>query len=196
VFERRSALFMQLQAGGRECAHGERGLKLREIRGWHLAQLGVFPHCEAGFAAAVQPILGVDLPLTAVTTAGARIYRIAADQYWVVGRDGRLIDELAHAVTPTVGAVTCLSNSRARIAIEGRRAREFLQNIIVVDLDADVFKVDEAIQTSLYHTGVLLERTGTDRYELYVLRTYAASTWAWLIDAALPFGYDLDGAGA
>ena len=33
--------------------------------------------------------------------------------------------------------------------------------------------------------------TGDDRFDVYVLRTFAACIWDWLIDAALPFGYNL-----
>ncbi len=33
--------------------------------------------------------------------------------------------------------------------------------------------------------------SGQIEFELYALRTYAASTWDWLIDAALPYGYEV-----
>jgi hypothetical protein len=38
---------------------------------------------------------------------------------------------------------------------------------------------------------VLLDRRGRERFELYVLGTFAASIWDVLIDTALPHGYQV-----
>jgi kynureninase len=48
----------------------------------------------------------------------------------------------------------------------------------------------EAALTGLHHTPIMILRSGESRYELYVMRTFALCTWEWLIDAALPFGYE------
>ena len=42
-----------------------------------------------------------------------------------------------------------------------------------------------------HHTGMLLDRRGRERFELYVLGTFAASIWDVLIDTALPYGYEV-----
>ncbi len=93
---------------------------------------------------------------------------------------------LREAVPPAVGSVTSLSHGRTRLFIEGRRAREVLSKGIALDLHPAVFHVDTFALTELQHTPVLLHRVGEHRYELYVLRTYAAWIWEWLTDAALP----------
>ena len=59
------------------------------------------------------------------------------------------------------------------------------------DLHPSVFRVGDFAQTALHHTGILLERCAESRYELFASRTYSASIWEWIIDAALPFGYDV-----
>ncbi len=63
---------------------------------------------------------------------------------------------------------------------------------MAINLHPTVFHVGQFAQTALHHTGVVVERSGESRYELYALRTFAESIWDWLIDAALPFGYEVE----
>ena len=193
MFEQRSAIQLQLGAGGRDGSEGQRALRLNEVRGWQLAQLAVFEGCEPEFASAVEPLLGARLPSTAAVAGSARgrIFRTAPDQYWVVSGEAALLAALALAVPPGVGAVTLLSHARVRLAISGAPARALLAKGIAIDLDPEAFPVGHAVSTGLHHNGVLLEHTTADGYELYVPRTYAVSMWEWLVDAALEFGYDV-----
>jgi methylglutamate dehydrogenase subunit D len=195
VFERRSALSAELAAAGRDGLEGGRALRMGEVRGWELAQLAVFPGQQMPLAAALGPLLGADA-LAARAGAVARLgstclYRIAPHGYWVVSSDARVVSQLAAAVPVSAGTVTPLSHSRTRLMIEGPAARAVLAKGITVDLHPQVFAVGAFAQTGLHHAGVLLERCAEERYELYVLRTFAASTWQWLLDAALQFGYQI-----
>jgi sarcosine oxidase subunit gamma len=193
MFERHSALSPLIAKGGRDGANGGRALHLCELRGWGLAQLGVFADRETEFAAAVRPLIGTHLPATSnVASPGrARVYRTAPDQYWLVSYEPALAAQLSRVIPPAVGSVTPLSHARVRLAISGSPVRDCLAKGISIDLHPTVFPIGSVAQTGLHHTGILLERTGENRYELYVLRTFAVSIWEWLLDAALPFGYDV-----
>ncbi len=146
-------------------------------------------------ATAVAPLLGGDaLAARAgqVQRSGAvSLYRTAPDAYWVVAPEATVISQLLAAVPVTAGAVTPLSHSRVRLLVDGPAARTVLAAGISVDLHPRSFAVGAFVQTALHHTGVLLERCAQDRYELYVPRTFALSIWEWLIDAALPVGYEI-----
>jgi sarcosine oxidase subunit gamma len=194
MLERTSAIAVNLAAGGRDGADGRRLLAIGEVRGWHLVQLGVFAGREAEFATAVAGVLATPLPPSGVVHAPGqvRVYRIARDQYWVVGADAALADELAAVVDPAVGTVTSLSHGRVRIAIRGSAVRAMLAKLLSIDLDSDVFTVGHAQQTALQHAGVLCERSAEDRYDLYVMRTYAVSAWECMVDAALVYGYEIE----
>jgi sarcosine oxidase subunit gamma len=194
MLERTSAIAANLAAGGRDGADGRRAFAIGEVRGWYLVQLGVFAGREAEFAAALDPILATPLPPpgTVHTAVRGRLYSIAKDQYWIVGAEAALAHELTSVVDPVVGTVTSLSHGRVRIAIRGAAAHVVLAKLLSVDLDPQVFKVGQARQTGLHHTGVLCERSADDRYDLFVMRTFAASIWECLVDAALVFGYDIE----
>ena len=195
MFDRRSVLARQLAAGGRDGLDARRALTLSEPRGWSLAQLAIFSGHEAAVAAALRPVLGAEplptLPATVAYADRARLYRTAADAWWIVTAEPTLVSTLARSVPGTSGTVTDLSHSRVRIAVEGPAARAMLGRGICVDLHPLAFAIGQFAQTGLHHTAVLLERSAEARYELYLPRTFAVSIWEWLIDAALPFGYEI-----
>lgn len=195
MFEARSPLARQLAAGGRDGRDGRRALRLGEVNGWALAQLAVFPGREAELASAVAPLLGGEALAARADTVQrgtvAAVYRTASDAYWVVAPDAKLISQLLAAVPAPAGTVTDLSHSRVRLRLEGPEARALLAQGISIDLHPRSFAVGAFAQTALHHTGALLERCAQDRYELYVLRTFARSIWEWLLDAALPLGYEI-----
>ena len=192
MFEARSALTAALQLGGRDGADGRRLLRLSELRGWHLLQLGVFAGSQ--FAQAASSVLATPLPQhpQQPLEGKARVYRIAQDQYWVVTRDAALPAQLLAAIAPDVGTVTTLSHARVRIRVSGAPARSMLAAVLSVDLHPTQFKIGEALQTGMHHLPILVERTDEDSYEFYFLRTFAQTLWEWLTDAALQYGYDLE----
>lgn len=174
-------------------------LRLGEITHTHLIQLGVYPGGAARVAAGVLPILGEPLPDSSVCAAVTGdqgdylIMRIALDQYWVLGggEDSVLEERLRSAIPTDVGCVTSLDGARTRLLVEGQAARALLGRLVAIDLDPNVFPVNGFAQTGIHHVGGLLLRVSEDRYEFFALRTYAASTWEVLLDAARPFSYEI-----
>ena len=194
MFERSSALERTLAAGGRTGSNGATALRLGMRRNWQLVQLGTYGGRTEALNAALLTTLGVTLPVSSsevLRYERHQLYRLAADQYWVVTEDATVPAALARAVPAAIASLTALSHARVRIALQGGAAVALLGKLVSVDLRPQSFAIGSFAQTGLHHVGVLLERLGADSFELYVLRTYAASTWEWMIDAALPFGYEV-----
>lgn len=197
MFEPKSALAGVLAKGGRDGADGKRRCCLGELRGWILLQVAAFPATIAEVERVLPAAVGATLPrmLSETVAVGAgRVFRTGPEQFWIVGPGGNTDEAEAHlrrAIPAAVGAVTALSHSRTRIVVEGACARDVLRKGIPLDVDPDVFRVDQAALTGLHHTPILLHRPGVDRYELYAMRSFALSVWEWLTDAALEFGYDV-----
>jgi heterotetrameric sarcosine oxidase gamma subunit len=195
VLERNSALVGVLKSGGRDGPGGERRLRVGEARGRRLVQVAALPGAATALATAVRPVLGTDLPssLGEAAAVGLRLFlKVGPEQFWIISPDAEDVARaLESVVSPTVGSVTPLSHSRTCIWIDGPSSREVLATGIAVDLHPDVFHRYCFALTGLHHTPLMILRSGESRYELYALRTFALWTWEWLIDAALPFGYDI-----
>ena len=99
MVESRSPLAERLTAGGRDGADGKRGVRFTEIRGRHIVQLGVFGGGASAVSPLVRAITGAALPDSnwEVTESGPqRLFRIAADQFWVVSLEegaGRALEQ-------------------------------------------------------------------------------------------------------
>jgi heterotetrameric sarcosine oxidase gamma subunit len=204
--------------GGHAGADGRRLLSLREVRGWSLTQVGMFAGQDEAVRAVISGQTGGEglqahnreaaSAVVSAQTGGeglqahnrlvqappaqdeARVYKIAHDQYWVVSQDQSTPARLASAVPDDLGTVTSLSHARVQLTISGPPARATLEKLLPIDLRPDKFQVGEFRQTSMHHVGIFIERTASDTYRLFLLRTFALTLLEVLRDAALEFGYD------
>jgi heterotetrameric sarcosine oxidase gamma subunit len=194
MFESRSPLAERLTPEGRDGADGRRAVRFTEIRDRHLVQLGVF----GGGASAISPLLrsitGAALPDSncEVTESGPyRLYRIAADQYWVISAEAGAGRALEQALPPDAGTLTVLSGARVCLRLDGAAASAVLAHHVALDLDLQQFPSGRFAQTGIDHAGVLVDRRGHECFELYLLSSFAASAWDLLVDSALPYGYSV-----
>ena len=196
MLKSRSALESYRVHAGVDGADGRgAALRLGEITLTHLIQIGVYPGGAARVAAGVLSILGGPLPDSSICAAvkgDHLIMRIALDQYWVLGGEDSVLEERLRSAIPTdAGCVTSLDGARTRLLVEGQGARALLSRLVAIDLDPTVLPVNGFAQTGIHHVGGLLLRVSEDRYEFFALRTFAASTWEVLLDAARPFSYEI-----
>jgi heterotetrameric sarcosine oxidase gamma subunit len=166
-------------------------LRLTELRGWHLAHLTAFRAHSEEFRQRLAEAFGAAPPVDlycGITHGNVRLVRLTRDQYWWIAGDDTGLRRLSQQLPPPVGAVTTLSAARVRLRIEGPAACDMLAKGIAIDLHPALFTVGRSAQTGLHHSGIFLERVASDAYEIFVPRTFAASIWEWLLDAALPYG--------
>jgi sarcosine oxidase subunit gamma len=157
-------------------------LKLFEAPDFSLTQAAGF---DKRFEKAIAPIAG-KLPSkigTALESEGRTLFRTGPLQLWFIGAAN---DDLATKLSPLC-LVTPLSHSRTRIALEGEPARAVLAKGIALDFHKDAFTPGQFAMTGLHHTPVLVHCVRQDRFDLYVMRTFAVTVWDWLTDAALEF---------
>lgn len=175
---------------------GDRALRVGEIADTRITHLGVYAGADgaAQVATAAAQVLGGPLPISpnlATAAGGHLIMRIAPDQYWILGGTSGLDKRLRSAVPTDAGSVTSLEGARTRLLLEGNAVRALLSRLVPIDLDPSVFPINSFAQTGIHHVGGLLLRAGEDRYEFFALRTFAASTWEIVLDAARAFGYEI-----
>ena len=194
MFERQSALAGAVLKKVRPQVDVGPPLRIGEVRGWSLVQIAAFATTLPALEDAVRPLLGVSLPTRVgdVAAVGTRhLLKTGPTQFWIISRDGEdLASILRAAVAPPIGAVTPLSHGRTCIYVDGSAARELLSGI-AIDFHPSVFRRNCFVLTALHHTPVLIHRSNENRYEIFVLRTFAQSAWEWLADAAMPFGYEI-----
>ena len=97
------------------------------------------------------------------------IFRIGPAQFWIVGPE---TDDAASRLHGQC-AVTPLSSSRVRIALEGAPAREVLAKLMPVDFHPSVFTPGTVALTGIHHTPVTVHCTGETAFDIYAMRSFA-----------------------
>jgi methylglutamate dehydrogenase subunit D len=148
-------------------------LRIIEVQDISLTQV-------AGAEKDVKAALGkVPAKVGVALANGARtIFKVGTAQYWLLNGEA----------PPSAGCyLTPLSSSRTLIAIEGDPARDLLAKCAALDFHPCSFKPGHFAMTGIHHTPVLIHCVAENRFELYVLRTFALDIWEWLSDAALEY---------
>jgi sarcosine oxidase subunit gamma len=118
----------------------------------------------------------------------ASAIRPAGFQQWFIAGDEALtpprIAELAAPLKPRA-FVSDQSHGRVRIGLSGSTAADLLAKGTAVDLA--VFAEGQSAVTLFGHISVQLARTGADRFELTVLRSFSESLWEELEHLALAY---------
>ena len=77
-----------------------------------------------------------------------------------------------------------LSHGMTRLRLSGPDARSMLSAGITLDLHPRTFPPGASAVTAYRDVFVVLHATADDTYDLYVLRSFAASLWEWLVDSS------------
>lgn len=131
-------------------------------------------HVSGAVDAAIlaQSLAQCGFPASSIRAAGFRQWFIAGDES-MASSD---VKELAR-VLQGKAFVSDQSHGRIRIGLSGARAVEVLAKGTAIDLDSDAFAEGQAAMTLFGHVSVQIARTGHDRFEFTVLRSFAESLW-------------------
>jgi sarcosine oxidase subunit gamma len=107
------------------------------------------------------------------------------------------INSLREALADIHAAVTDQSDGRVAFVLAGPSARDVLAKSCPLDLHPQSFTPGSAAQSLLAKADVLLHLRADDpqagpTFDLYVARSYAAYLWAWLADAGLEYGVQIE----
>lgn len=138
---------------------------------------------------AIKSGYGVDLPAPGKSVetkkGAARLLRLAPDQVFAVfthaGADAE--DVVTKAVKNAL-YITDQTDVWCGLEISGSQALDVLERICPIDLHPSSFDIGDCARTVMEHLGVLILRTGTDRYLLLSASSSAKSFQHMLVTSA------------
>ncbi len=143
--------------------------------------------------AAVERVLGMPLPLQPLTSAEHGDYSIrwmSPDEWLIIVPglqafevESRFRDEMAghYSLVNSSGGSTILELSGANVV-------DLLKKCTPVDLHPAEFPVGKVVSTVFAKSGAIIRRTGEQRFELVIRRSFADYIWLWLQDASREYG--------
>lgn len=170
------------------------GIRLCETRPGSIVEVAAWPGEEEAVVAAIGGATG--LTLSAAPRAGAVAgtksgFGIGPGKFLIVDEAEGAAEALTGAVTIESGTVCDLSHGRTAIRIEGAKAGWVLAKLFALDFSPAAFPVGEGRATAHHDIFCAIQRTGEDRFDLYVFRSFARSFWTLLCHAAAEVGYEV-----
>jgi sarcosine oxidase, subunit gamma len=109
-------------------------------------------------------------------------------------------NSLREALADVHAAVTDQSDGRVAFALQGPSARDVLAKGCPLDLHPRSFTPGSCAQSLLAKADVLIHLVDDDpaagpAFDVYVARSFAHYVWAWLEDAGLEYGVQIEPAG-
>ena len=188
-----------LEPDYRRGAHGNRdggsALTLSETRPGSIVQVSAWPGQNDAMRAVIKTVTG--LALDAAPGAGAvdessSAFAFAPGRWLVIDQIEGVGETFREKVGAELGTVCDLSHGRIAIAVEGEKAERLLSKFYALDFSLAAFPVATAKSTAHHDVFALIQRTGADRFDLYVYRSFARSFWHLLCARAEEFGYTVE----
>ena len=142
------------------------------------------------FMSAVKSVLGFDLPKAPRTSSSwgdLKALWLSPDQWLILctrSKTTALLAELNAALGKLHSLAVDVSDMRSIIRLEGEGVRETLMKGSSLDLISDDYKAGTVRRMRFAEIAALLHVVEDTVIDLYVFRSYAEYTWAFLLKAA------------
>lgn len=142
------------------------------------------------FMAAAKSVLGFDLPKAPRTSASwgeLKALWLSPDQWLILctrSKTTALLAELNAALGKIHSLAVDVSDMRSIIRLEGEGVRETLMKGSSLDLISDDYKAGTVRRMRFAEIAALLHVVEDNVIDIYVFRSYADYTWAFLLKAA------------
>jgi heterotetrameric sarcosine oxidase gamma subunit len=173
---------------------GGTSVVLSETQPGSIVQAAAWPGHEDALLAAIAAVSGLRIEHrqgAGVFTETAAAFGFAPGKVLVVDEAEGLADRLAAAIGSETGTVTDLSHGRTGLRIAGPKAEWVLGKFFAVDFSIDAFPVSKGLATVHHDFFTQIQRTGPDRFDLYVFRSFARAFWTALCHASEEVGYEV-----
>ena len=164
-------------------------ISLREITERGMIDLRGQPS-DKKFMSAVKSVFGFDLPKAPRSSASwgdMKALWLSPDQWLILctrSKTTSLLAELAAALGKIHSLAVDVSDMRTIIRLEGEGVRETLMKGSSLDLISDDYNAGTVRRMRFAEIAALLHVVEDNVIDLYVFRSYAEYTWAFLLKAA------------
>lgn len=188
-----------LEPDYRRGAHGNRdggsAVTLTETQPGSIVQLAAWPGQEDAMRAVIKTVTGLAVdaaPGSGTVDESSSAITFAPGRWLIIDQIEGVGETFREQVGADLGTVCDLSHGRIAIAVEGEKAERLLSKFYALDFSLAAFPVATAKSTAHHDVFTLIQRTGADRFDLYVYRSFARSFWHLLCASAEEFGYTVE----
>lgn len=149
---------------------------------------------------AVRGVLGFGLPgrpntLTQDEGGERSIQWLSPDEWLLIvpgGEEFALEGRLREVLGNAHYAIVNVSGGQTLLELEGEMARELLMKSTPYDVHPDAFPVGKGVTTVFAKANLILRRTGEERWELVLRRSFADYCYRWILDAGSEYAIGVE----
>jgi heterotetrameric sarcosine oxidase gamma subunit len=170
------------------------GVVLSETQPGSIVQIAAWHGEEKAVIAAIRTATGLSLQDGAgggIVADGKAAFGIAPGKFLVVSDDEGLADSLLQAIPINLGTVTDLSHGRTTLRVAGPKAEWVLAKFFAIDFSLPAFPLGSGISTNHHDIFAHIQRSGPDRFDLTIFRSFARSFWTAICHASEEVGYEV-----
>ncbi|WJY16115.1 sarcosine oxidase subunit gamma family protein [Pectobacteriaceae bacterium CE90] len=168
--------------------------------GVQLRELGLLGHLilrgaqsNQSFMQGCIEVLGLPLPIQALTSAedGDISVRWLSPDEWLVVLPLDQAFPVEKALRTAIKghfSVVNVSGGQTILTLSGKNAVDVLKKSTVLDFHPTTFPVGKVAGSVFAKSNALIRRTGEERWELIIRRSFADYIWLWLQDASHEYG--------
>lgn len=162
-------------------------VSIKEIPFLKSFDLRVAPSSEA--IKDIEKALRIELPQEVGLTASQEISCLALGPDWwlLVEADTSLINNLQQALKDEFVSLVDVSSQRTCIEVSGPWAKSVLQHAWEQDLDEIAFPVGACSQGLMARCPIIIHKTASKTYQLYVRSSFAVHLYKFLVDASTEY---------
>ncbi|UUP16060.1 sarcosine oxidase subunit gamma [Nitratireductor thuwali] len=195
MVERESPLGPAFEPGAFPNHAGDTGIRLSEATPARIVEACAWPGKEQALRDAIARATGLRLEGTAANSAAsskdAAALCIGPGRYLVSSARQGLFETMRAEIDAETGTVTDLSHGRTCIRLEGSACEWVLSKLFAVDFHLTTFPPGTGLATAHHDIFAQIHRSGENRFEIFVFRSFARAFWAALQEAAAETGYEV-----
>lgn len=168
------------------------GVMLRELKLLgHLTLRGA--QSNTSFMEGCAAVFGVELPVAPLSSVekGAVSIRWRSPDEWLVVLPAEQAFDVEKALRARIDghySVVNVSGGQTILELSGPNAADVLKKSCPLDVHPTHFPVGKVAGTVFAKSTALIRRTGEERWELVVRRSFSDYLWAWIQDASREYG--------
>lgn len=172
------------------------GVQLQELKLMgHLVLRGSLQN--QSFVDGFAEVMGFSLPesMQSVEAGDASVRWIAPDEWMLIvpGEEAFSLEKRLRELITGHFSIANVSGGQTVLMLTGKDAVNVLKKSTGYDVHDSNFPVGKVVSTTFAKTQAVIRRTGTQKWELVIRRSFADYIWLWLQDASAEYGLVVQG---
>lgn len=194
MVERESPLGPDFEPGAFPNHAGDTGIRLSEATPARIVEACAWPGKEQALRDVIARATGLRVGAAANAAASnkdAAALCIGSGRYLVRSARRDLFERIQAEAAAETGTVADLSHGRTCIRVEGNACGWVLSKLFAVDFHPIAFPPGTGLTTVHHDIFAQIHRSGENRFEIFVFRSFARAFWTALQEAAAETGYEV-----